>query len=100
MALHRLLNSFGLDIHYTDACWINGYWIASVPSKNYQDGTTHAIVMDFTKVAYDPSNKRRYRAGNYLRSQIPDDYKVYGYVLQVMDASKLHLLDKYRRGQQ
>ena len=62
----KFLRQFGFELRYAQtACWRNGYWIASVPSLNFPDGT-HAIVMDGTKVAFDPSPKKRYRRGMSL----------------------------------
>jgi hypothetical protein len=47
------------------------------------------------KIAFDPSHLRRYHAGHYL-SSYTDTMKIYGNILIVADASKLHKLDEYR----
>lgn len=86
------LKQFGLNITYERiACWRMGYWIASVPSKNYKD-ITHAIIMDGTKVYFDPSTKKRYRKG---RNLLGKNIVIGGHWLEVTNPSKLHNLFKY-----
>ena len=83
---HSFLYDFGLTLAFEQkACWRQGYWIASVKSKNYAD-TTHAIVMQGSKVAFDPSTKKRYRIGKTLLGK---DVVQGGYFLEVLDPSKI-----------
>lgn len=59
-----LLEPYGIRLEWDrDRIWRDGYWIASVPSKNMSAPTTHAIVMKDSKVAHDPSPNRRYHKG-------------------------------------
>lgn len=91
---YRFLRRFGMHIRYEQkAFWGHGYWMASVKSKNYPEGT-HAIVMNGHKVAHDPSTKRRYRAGTSLLGK---DIVVGGFVLEVIDATKLKNLEVFRK---
>lgn len=55
------LNELGLDIFFYPS-WRNGsgYWIASVPSLNYKDNTTHAVVMKGNQLFHDPSPAKKY----------------------------------------
>jgi hypothetical protein len=91
------LKQFGLELSYSSAkgpIWADHPWIASVKSKNYPDGTTHAIIMDEGgKVLFDPSTHKRYRKGEQL---LGEDTVVGGYIIQVSDFSKLHKLQEYR----
>lgn len=92
----KYLNQFGLEIHYDNAkgaIWQSNYWIASVKSLNFEK-TTHAIVMNGSKVFHDPSTHKKYRAGTFL---LGDDCVVSGYSLTAGDCSKLHLLEEYRK---
>lgn len=66
------------------AIWRDSYWIASVPSKNYED-VTHSIVMHGDKVAFDPSTKKKYRRGMNL---IGRDIVKFGYWIEISDISK------------
>ena len=87
----NLLKYLGLEIVYRPKdCWMNGYWIASVKSKNFKN-STHAIVMNGLNVAFDPSTKKRYRTGQSLLGK---DVVQGGYSLVVNDASKLHRLQQ------
>lgn len=65
--------------------WREGYWIASVPSKNYKD-VYHAIVMKDHWVEFDPSTKKRYRKGNNM---LRKDLITFGYWIELDDISKL-----------
>lgn len=90
------LGQFGLTLGHASSkgpIWkYEGFWIASVKSKNYN--TAHAIVMhDTDKVAFDPSNKKRYRRGTRLNS----DIVLGGSWFEVCDFSLLHKLDEYRK---
>lgn len=77
---------FGLTIRWdATACWVNGLWIASVPSKNYPD-RTHAIVMKNHNVEFDPSPHRRYHKGWSLLGK---DLVVGGYSIGVHDSRLL-----------
>lgn len=90
------LSQFGLDLVFggrKDAIWMGGYWIASVKSINYKEGT-HAIVMESSVVYHDPSTKKRYRTGMGL---LGNDAVIGGYHLVVDDASLLHRLEEYRK---
>lgn len=80
-----LLGRFGLALRYErEACWGTGYWIASVPSLNF-DGVTHAIVMHGSEVAFDPSTRKTYAAGESLLGK---DIVKGGWLLEVVDPSK------------
>ena len=81
----KWLADFGIEVQYTKSCWIDGYWIASVPSKNYK-GKTHAIVMKGTKVWHDPSTKKRYRTN---RDMLGSGLVGCGYIFIVSDFFKL-----------
>lgn len=83
------LRGFGLRFSYeSPALWPYGFWIASVPSKNFL-GSSHAIIMKDTKVWFDPSPLKRYRAGsNLLGTKIV----LGGFYLHVADTSLLHNL--------
>lgn len=91
------LAGFGLAVlssHPKGPIWKSHPWIASVPSKNIGD-RTHAIVVDGRhKVMFDPSPRRRYRAGTGLLST---DLVLEGTWIEMADASKLHRLDRFRR---
>lgn len=90
----RFLDRFGMGYgHDAKAIWRQGYWIASVPSLNFENGG-HAIVMLGSEVAHDPSTKKRYETGRHLGGY---DLVNWGWWLEVSDVSKLHLLDEYRR---
>lgn len=93
------LSQFGLILNpfRPDGGWRQGYWIAVAKSKNFKDTPdikyTHAIVMLEDRVAFDPSNKKRYRVGRELgKDKIKD-----GYYLEVVDASKLQELCKFKK---
>ncbi len=89
----KLLNEMGISLEYDhERIWRTGYWIASVPSKNYKGGY-HAIVMNGCNVAHDPSTKKRYRAGTSMLGK-----KVAGgYWLEITDASKLANFIEFRK---
>lgn len=81
-----LLRKFGIRLVYDHKkIWKQGYWIATVPSKNFPDGL-HAIVMKNTKVAFDPSTKKRYRKG---RNMLGTDLVRGGYSFEISDAALL-----------
>lgn len=87
------LAQFGLSLEFdSKRIWRETYWIASVPSKNLESAT-HAIVMQGSRVAFDPSNKRRYRKGQNL---IGEDIVDGGWWFEVADFSRLHKLNEYR----
>lgn len=76
----------GLTLRWdASACWVDGLWIASVPSKNMKE-RTHAIVMRNTNVEFDPSPLRRYHKGWSLLGK---DVVLGGYSLYVHDPSML-----------
>jgi hypothetical protein len=90
------LGYFGLEMSYYDSMgpiWQDSYWIASVKSKNYKE-VYHAIVMEGTKVAFDPSTAKRYRKGQHM---LGNDLVAGGYVFTVIDFTKLHKLEEYRK---
>ena len=94
-ACEKWLAQFGLRLGYDQtAIWRESYWIASVKSKNIEDGL-HAIVMKGHKVAFDPSTKKRYRKGLDLL-QDRDNIVHGGYWFEVSDARLLHKLKEYR----
>ena len=45
--------------------WRDGFWIASVQSKNFEN-TTHAIIMRGLHVFFDPSLGEKYSKGAYM----------------------------------
>lgn len=75
-------------VYETKAFWRQGYWIASVKSKNFPD-TTHAIVMNGSKVWFDPSTKEKYSEGEDL---LGSDAVSGGFFFEVIDFSKLENL--------
>lgn len=95
---NAFLQRFGLQmVHDPERIWINGYWIASVKSKNFPPPTTHAIVMKFNRVFWDPSTKKKYRAGSIL-SGVKFGGDVHsGTWLVVVDASKLYKLKELKK---
>jgi hypothetical protein len=89
----KLLERFGMSLNHDFLkIWRDGYWIASLPSLNYEK-TTHVIIMKDTKVEFDPSTKNRYRKG---KSLLGSQKVKGGYWLEVNDVSKLKNLDKFR----
>lgn len=88
------LAQFGMKLSWShDAIWRESYWIASVKSKNYSDGTTHAIIMKDTRVAFDPSTKKRYRKG---QDMLQGDAVRGGYWIEVIDPSLLYKFQEYK----
>lgn len=88
------LAKFGMTLKWShDSIWRELYWIASVKSKNYSDGTTHAIVMKGTKVAFDPSTKKRYRKGVRM---VGSDAVLGGWWIEVIDPSLLYKFQQYK----
>lgn len=89
----NLLETFGMRFGRShSAFWKDGYWIASVPSLNFEK-TTHAIIMKDFYVEFDPSLAKTYEKGRDL-SQEKIVYQ--GEWLEVSDVSKLKNLDIYR----
>lgn len=89
-----ILERFGMALKFEPkAYWIDGYWIATVKSKNYQGGL-HAIVMHFDRVAHDPSTKKRYKTGESLLGK---DVVTQGSFLIVTDPDKLQKLQAWRK---
>ena len=92
----KFLAEIGVSIHWDDKkIWRQGYWIATVKSKNFSE-VTHAIVMNGTEVYHDPSLGKRYKAG---RSLLGDRKKIVkgGWWLEIDDASKLYRLTYLQR---
>jgi hypothetical protein len=88
------LAQFGMKLSWGHkAIWREGYWIASVKSKNYTDGTMHAIIMHGCKVAFDPSTKKRYRKG---QDMLQGDAVAGGWWIEVVDPNLLHLFHEYK----
>lgn len=88
------LRPLGLELIYNrKAFWRAGYWMASVPSKNYK-GVTHSIVMHGHRVCHDPSTKKRYKGGTDLLGK---GLVQSGFHFEVIDASKLTKLIKLQR---
>ena len=82
----KYLGNMGLRIgNDKEAVWREGYWIASVPSKNFKN-TFHSIVMKNNSVYFDPSIHKRYRTGTLLLSK---KIVKYGYWLEVSDITRL-----------
>lgn len=87
----NIFRSVGIEFEFDqDRIWRNGYWIASVKSKNFE-GTTHAIVMKGQKVAFDPSPKKRYRKDTNL---LGEDVVLGGYYFVIDDPILLSRLDE------
>ena len=90
---NNLLKQFGIRLIYDNKkIWKRGYWIASVPSKNFPH-TFHAIVIKGSKVAFDPSTKKRYKTG---RNMLGKDLVQGGYSFEIEDITLLHKLEKYK----
>ena len=91
------LGQFGLDLTFHNSkgpIWADSPWIASVKSKNYDDGTTHAIIMhNGGRVLFDPSTKKIYKKGTSL---LGGDIVIGGYIMHVSDFSLVHKLKEYR----
>lgn len=96
LKIYQFLRRFGLSIRYElTACWSDGLWIASVPSKNFE-GSTHAIVMDGTEVAHDPTTTpNAYAPGTSLLGK--EGAVRGGWNLEVTDPSLLSLLVELQR---
>jgi hypothetical protein len=89
----KFLRKFGLVLRYDEkAFWKQGYWMASVKSLNFEGGS-HAIVMRGTRVAHDPSTKKRYKTGEDM---LQGGAVQGGYVLEVAHPLKLHKLAFFR----
>ena len=94
MAWNDWLAKFGMTLSWSHrSIWREGYWIASVKSKNYTDGTTHAIIMHGTKVAHDPSTKKRYRKG---LDMLQGDEVQGGWWIEVIDPNLLYKFQQYK----
>lgn len=90
----KIFDPMGLYMKWErKSCWIDGYWVASVPSLNYPDICTHAIVMQGNQVAHDPSTKLTYETGRNLLGQ---DIVLGGYMIYVVDASLLHNFSEFK----
>ena len=82
----KVLEKMGLALGWHDkAIWRSGYWIASVPSLNFNN-TTHAIVMKGHKVEFDPSTHKKYKKG---RNLLGEEIVSFGYWIEASDFSKL-----------
>lgn len=90
----EFFKQFGLQILYSDHCWLDEYWVASVNSLNFPDGS-HAIVMKGQDVFFDPSTAKRYPEGLHLLGYEPAG-NVMGYQLILTDVFKMRLLDEFR----
>lgn len=75
-----------MGLSYGTNCWRDGYWVASVKSKNFPEPITHAIVMKGQCVVFDPSLHKKYKIGRNLLST---NLVKYGYWLEITDVSKL-----------
>lgn len=93
----KFLEQFGITLEYQFAdgpIWQDHPWIASVPSKNYGPGTTHAIILhNGGEVLFDPSTKKRYKKGESLLGK---NIVIGGYIISVSNFSSLHKLKEYR----
>lgn len=92
----KYLEQFGLALSPQNGAdkpiWYSEPWIAAVKSLNYD--CTHAILMHHGGIVlHDPSTKKRYKTGTSLTSKDV----ISGQHLVVKDASKLHLLEEYRK---
>ncbi len=86
LPLYNKLEEWGLRLNGDkDAIWRSGYWIASVPSKNFKE-VSHAIVMKDSKVSFDPSTHKKYKTGLSLLGK---DIVTFGQWIEVSDFSKL-----------
>lgn len=94
MPWNEWLAKFGMTLSYSNKhIWRDGHWVALVKSKNYSDGTTHAIIMEGHKVAFDPSTKKRYRKGLDL---LQTDDVLGGWWIEVIDPSLLYKFQQYK----
>lgn len=87
------LQQFGISMTShaaTGPIWHEGYWIAAVPSLNF-DGVSHAIVMQGHRVAFDPSTKKRYKKGTPMLDVVTS-----GTYFVVDDFTQIHRLHEYR----
>jgi hypothetical protein len=88
------LSQYGISLHYEGkACWQEGFWIASVPSKNFNNAT-HSIIMNGQEVYFDPSPKIKYEIGENLLGK---DIVKGGWHLRITNLTKvygLQLLNK------
>lgn len=91
---NEFLSQFGISVEFdATRIWREGYWIASVTSKNLA-GSSHAIVMKDTDVAFDPSTRKRYHRGQSL---LGSDVVNGGWWFEVQDVNLLHKLREYKR---
>lgn len=82
----RVLGDYGLTLRYEEkACWGEGFWIASVKSKNFEN-ITHSIIMFGQEVYFDPSLKKRYSDGENL---LGTDVVLGGWHFELSDPSKV-----------
>ena len=84
----KLLGNFGIELGYGKSCWIEGYWIASVPSKNFK-GVKHCIVMKGQLVFFDPSPKKKYKRGMNLLLLSHSFFVEGGYTFIISDIEKM-----------
>ena len=89
----RFFRNYGLSLKFNQkACWKEGFWIASVPSKNFE-GITHAIIMRDQEVYFDPSLKETYTVGeNLLGKELVQG----GWSLEVTNLQKVYKLKNYK----
>jgi hypothetical protein len=86
------LDKYGLSLKFNkEACWKQGFWIASVPSKNFK-GLTHAIIMKNQEVYFDPSLKETYIIGENLLGK---DLVKGGWSLEVINLQKVYKLKDF-----
>lgn len=97
------LDQFGLELHCrSNGYWQQGYWIASVPSKNFPR-TTHAIVMHGQEVEWDPTTSDNpYPTGLNLLghrtgASCAGGTVLAGYMITLTDASKIGVLAELQR---
>lgn len=90
----KLLHNFGMSLnHDYKKIWREEFWIAGVPSLNFEN-TTHSIIMRDIFVEFDPSNLKQYEKGKTL---LIKEVVKEAYWLEVHDVSKLKNINKYRK---
>lgn len=91
---YALLWKMGMDFKYDrKRIWREGYWFASIKSKNFKD-VSHMIVMFGSKVAHDPSTKKRYRTG---RNLLGSNLITGGHWLEITDPHLLPKLEELKK---
>ncbi len=93
----RFLKQFGLTLSHEGgpkaAIYLQQPWMASVKSLNYENNTHSILMHEGNVVLHDPSRKKRYKTGMRLNSDTVQG----GTRIDVLDFSKLHKLEEFRK---